>query len=308
MREMLTSYPELVKEWHPTKNGDLKPENFTPGSGKKVWWKCSEGDDHEWKIKIDHRSKGSGCPFCSGRKASKSNNFLVLFPDIATEWHPTKNHDLKPENFTSSSGAKVWWKCPKGDDHEWETEVRKRTLYHTKCPFCKNRSVSKTNNLFTKFPLLAREWHPTKNGQLSPDSLVSGCPVGDDHEWQSSCDSRRRGSGCPMCRGLKASDANNVAKKYPNLINLWHPTKNGTLLPTQVPSGTDRKLWWRCPKNSQHEWSQAPYTVTKKGEPCPYCGLRKLGKDNTLQVLYPTIAKEFHAQKNGILMANNCFS
>ena len=63
----LSSYPHLVKEWHPTKNKDLKPEDFTPRSGKKVWWQCPKGEYHEWKATIHDRSKG-GCPFCSGRK------------------------------------------------------------------------------------------------------------------------------------------------------------------------------------------------------------------------------------------------
>jgi hypothetical protein len=34
----LSSIPHLVKEWHPTKNGDLTPDDFTHGSNKKVWW------------------------------------------------------------------------------------------------------------------------------------------------------------------------------------------------------------------------------------------------------------------------------
>ncbi len=63
----LSYYPHLVKEWHPTKNGELRPENFTHGSNEKVWWQCPKGEYHEWKATIHDRSKG-GCPFCSGRK------------------------------------------------------------------------------------------------------------------------------------------------------------------------------------------------------------------------------------------------
>ncbi len=40
--------PELVAQWHPTKNGQLTPCDVTAGSGRKVWWKCPKGDDHEW--------------------------------------------------------------------------------------------------------------------------------------------------------------------------------------------------------------------------------------------------------------------
>ena len=57
---------ELSKEWHPTRNKSLSPYDVTPGSGKKVWWICNKG--HEWKASIDHRARGRGCPYCSGRK------------------------------------------------------------------------------------------------------------------------------------------------------------------------------------------------------------------------------------------------
>jgi len=53
----------LMSEWHPTKNGSLTPYDFSLGSGKSVWWKCSRG--HEWKAVICNRSKGVGCPICS---------------------------------------------------------------------------------------------------------------------------------------------------------------------------------------------------------------------------------------------------
>lgn len=36
-------YPKLAKEWNYNKNVKL-PSEFMAGSGKKVWWKCSE--DH----------------------------------------------------------------------------------------------------------------------------------------------------------------------------------------------------------------------------------------------------------------------
>lgn len=35
---LASEYPELIKEWHPQKNGLLSPENVAPKSSKKVWW------------------------------------------------------------------------------------------------------------------------------------------------------------------------------------------------------------------------------------------------------------------------------
>lgn len=65
--DLATTNPELVKEWDYAKNGDLKPEQFTHGCPKKVWWKCKNG--HSWKATIANRSNGSGCPKCNDRKS-----------------------------------------------------------------------------------------------------------------------------------------------------------------------------------------------------------------------------------------------
>jgi len=50
------THPELAKQWHPSKNGELSPEKVSKGSNKKVWWKCPEGDDHEWEAIIALRT------------------------------------------------------------------------------------------------------------------------------------------------------------------------------------------------------------------------------------------------------------
>ena len=41
--------PEIIIEWHPTKNGDLTPDKVSEGSGAIVWWKCSKDLDHQWQ-------------------------------------------------------------------------------------------------------------------------------------------------------------------------------------------------------------------------------------------------------------------
>ena len=59
---LLSNHPDVARQWHPTKNGDKKPEDFRPGSNEKVWWLCER--NHEWEATIVNkiRPKGSGCP------------------------------------------------------------------------------------------------------------------------------------------------------------------------------------------------------------------------------------------------------
>lgn len=130
---LATVNPELAKEWHPTKNGALTPHELASKSGKKVWWKCERG--HEWETSPNVRSKGIGCPYCSGRCATEEYNLLQLHPDICLEWDYDKN-TKPPSEYTPVSGQHTWWIC-KECKKSWETMISCRTANNTGCPYCK---------------------------------------------------------------------------------------------------------------------------------------------------------------------------
>ena len=124
----LTKYPDLVAQWHPTKNGVVSPEQVFAGSSRRCWWKCPAGPDHEWRTTVNNRtSAGMGCPCCSGRKLSVTNSLAALHLDIAAQWHPTKNGAVTAKQVVAGSHKKCWWQCPEGCDHEWEAMVITRT-------------------------------------------------------------------------------------------------------------------------------------------------------------------------------------
>jgi len=73
------SEPELLKEWHPTLNGDLTPRKVNIIHPKPVWWICSQS--HEWQATIKSRIRGDGGPLCgkdpyknSPREATNTSN------------------------------------------------------------------------------------------------------------------------------------------------------------------------------------------------------------------------------------------
>ena len=199
-----TKNPELSKQWHPTKNGNLTPNDVTTGKNDKAWWRCQKG--HEWQANVRSRNKGAGCPFCSGRYASEENNLQVINPRLAEEWHPMKNGDLTPKDVLPYSKDRVWWKCKKS--HEWQASV----IYRTKrrgCPSCSRKTATKEYNLQVLNPKLAGQWHPTKNGDLTPKDILPGahkrvwwqCDKG--HDWKAYVFSRNKGFGCRQCNRQK---------------------------------------------------------------------------------------------------------
>ena len=301
---LATQYPEIAAQWHSTKN-DKTPAEVVAGSNKKYWWICPEGQDHEWEASLSNRTaKKSGCPFCVGQKLSVTNSLAEKHPDIAAEWHPTKN-DKTPAEVVAGSNKKYWWKCPEGPDHEWEATVVSRTNQGSGCPFCAGKQVSDTNSLATQYPEIAAEWHPTRNGDLTPADVVAGsdkkvwwkCPNGPDHEWQVSVDNRSRGKGCPFCAGLKVSVTNSLAAQNPDIAKQWHPTKNDKT-PAEVVAGSAKKYWWKCPEGPDHEWEATVDKRTYQGSGCPFCAGRQVSDTNSLATQYPEIAAQWHPTKN----------
>lgn len=69
---MLSALPELVAQWHPTKNGESSPQSIGVSSKMKVWWlgECS----NEWDASVVNRVNGAGCPICAGRRVLKGFN------------------------------------------------------------------------------------------------------------------------------------------------------------------------------------------------------------------------------------------
>lgn len=103
----------LKAEWDQEKNAPLRFEDVTPGSDRKVWWRCDKG--HSWQAKVSNRFRGTGCPFCAGHRILPGENDLqTVYPEIAQEWHPTKNGDLSPGEVAPHSNQYAWWKCVEG--------------------------------------------------------------------------------------------------------------------------------------------------------------------------------------------------
>ena len=209
---------ELAKQWHPTKNTGLSPTDITPGSNKKVWWQCEK--DHEWQAAICDRTSGHGCQECwKDRRASlvrkplSEKSLAFLHEDVSSEWHPKKNGQLTSADFTPGSHRKVWWLCEKG--HEWQAVISSRTSGRG-CPYCAGKKVGYGNSFGDIEKEIAKQLHPTKNGDFSPYEVRPGshkkvwwlCHNG--HEWEAVIKERTYGTGCPHCWREKGKKANKL--------------------------------------------------------------------------------------------------
>ncbi len=68
---LATLYPDLAKELHPAKNGDLTADEVMAGSNRLVWWKCGKCR-HVWAARVAARAGGgSNCQVCRKRDERK---------------------------------------------------------------------------------------------------------------------------------------------------------------------------------------------------------------------------------------------
>lgn len=149
--------PDLLEEWDWEKNNELgyDPYVLTYGSTKKVWWSCPKCKS-DYDARISNKVRGRSCPYCSGKKVNHTNSLQTLNPELAKEWHPTKNGELTPHDVTCGVSRKVWWvgKC----SHEWESSVDQRTSKNTSCPYCSSKKILiGFNDIWTTNPDLAKQ-------------------------------------------------------------------------------------------------------------------------------------------------------
>lgn len=334
--------PEIAAEWHPTKNGNLTPYDVTYGSKQQVWWlgKCG----HEWKSQINNRRNTPGCPICIGRRIVPGINDLASEnPDIAKEWHPTKNGELTPDRIASHSNKAVWWLGVCG--HEWRAQPNDR-VNGSGCPVCKmERSTSFEEkaiaHYLSKLTVVEESAHPLKSRKeldiylpelrvaVEYDGEAYHRSVEKDLRKNKECEEsgirliRIREPNCPEMAGcptivmesrndeglskalmilmrmlfpdrkrfpridlnkdrasiyesyVKSAKDKSFAELNPELLSYWNKERNGALNPEYVKSLSSKKLWWKCDKG--HEW-QATVANFTNGSRCPYCSGRKVLK------------------------------
>lgn len=212
--DLKTTHPELSKQWDLEKNPDL-PSEVLSGSTKKVWW--IGGCGHSWEESPNARAhKNRGCPVCAGKRVQRGVNDLgTAHPELVEEWSP--ENLLSPFEVSAGSSKKVWWRCKKG--HEWEALVHTRSK-GTGCPYCSGRRVTPgVNDLLTKNPRIAKEWHPENEGDPYSTQWHSNkrvkwlCSKG--HEWENTVTSRVfEDSGCRQCGFQGSSQAEQQVAEF----------------------------------------------------------------------------------------------
>ncbi|DBA68636.1 TPA: hypothetical protein ACH3X2_013573 [Trebouxia sp. C0005] len=240
-----------------------------PGSNHKVWWSCDKCPDslpHVWEAIVNTRSRGTGCPYCSGNAICQHNTLARKAPQVAMYWDAKKNHPLSSHQVTASSNIRAHWKCSVCL-HEWRAPVMLKACSNSGCPKCAKanggRRTDGTRQMHPTFAAakhaLLEQWDHDKNRENGsfPDntSLRSSkriwwcchaCPKGQIHSWQARPAMRtsdRIATGCPFCAGYKVCECNSLETICPDIAADFDIEQNG-VSPAEVTSSTLTKYNW----------------------------------------------------------------
>ena len=214
----------------------------------------------------------------------KEKSLENMYPTIAKEWDYKLNKGLKPSQFYANSSRKVWWICPNG--HSYESTISHRVVDKNNCPFCSNQKILKGyNDLATTNPEMLKEWNYEKNNILNlfPDNVFKGShkkvwwKCEKNHEWQASISNRVRGRKCPICSNrLVVKGINDLKTTHSQILEMWNYKRNEELgfNPEKLSFGSDKKVWWICPK-CKNEWQQRISHISN-GIGCPNCHYNSL--------------------------------
>lgn len=354
----------LMLDWDYELNKDLPLDELTLRSNKYANWKCHKCG-HKWNTKINNRGiLGRNCPKCArkaagekhSKEAAKKNNFAKHFPELAKEWHPTKNGSLKPEDVSVSSEKRVWWKCS-WCGNSWHMMVKTRTGEKKGgCPNCSKLSTSfpeqaiyyyikkafkdainKDQTFGTEFDIFIPSiktaieydgvhWHSkdkvykrdVKKDQICEKEKIKlirfrdpilkktgyayiiNCLDGNDIELEKGIEKLfdylniknidiniKEDTTKIMSMYKRNLKENSLAVKFPELAKEVHPTKNGEIKAENIPWGSGKKILWLCSKCG-YEWRTSPNQRTRhynnSAYGCPVCGRKKVYQSNHIKI------------------------
>ena len=272
--DLATTHPQVAAQaegWDPSK--------ITYGNNQKLKWKCGKG--HVWLADPGSRTRGRGCPYCSGNKVLAGfNDLATTHPKLASQvmgWDPT--------TLSAGSNKKLKWKCEQ--EHIYKATIANRSLNNSGCPFCSSNSVlAGFNDLATTYPKIAAQadgWDPKTVAPFSGRREKWRCGVG--HSYKAAISMRTsRDSGCPFCSHKKVLKGfNDLATTHPQVAAQaegWDPSK--------IIAGSNKKLNWKCEEG--HLYSSTPH-MRSSDRSCPFCsGNKVLVGFNDLATTHPELA------------------
>ena len=313
INDLATTHPQLAKEWHPTKNLPLTPEQVSYGTAKKIWWVCLEG--HEYLATINHRTCGrTNCPICnSGRQTSFAEQAIFFyikkaFPDAINRYTDIFTKGMELDIYIPSIRMGIeydgmaWHKADK-----FEREIKKYNICHDHdiklirikegrkgfSGFEKYRNtadyiVGIGEDMFAPGNLNFAIWQLQnyiafcQNCKTNGPLLLTSVSTNMDIPIVFPIDIDIKRDELEIRKYMTKIKGKSLGDLYPKLVKEWHPTKNGEITPYKIKSHSNFKAWWICPQCNNEYYASVSHRAYGTG--CPKCGILKNTKSRSKPV------------------------
>ena len=312
INDLLTKFPDVTLDWNYSKNKDIGPDDVTPRSIKKVWWKCHICG-YEWKTAINvhivvendtlHFRK---CPVCMGRIAlSGINDLATTHPSLAKEYVPELN-TIPLSSIRAGSPRKITWRCQKC--HQVFTTSPENRIQKSSrggCPYCSGRyPIPNVTDFASQYPHIALEWDYDKN-QKRPEDYTYGstynafwkCRENPMHKWKALINDRKPGfKRCPYCNDPET--ILDLAVTKPKLVKYWDYIKND-FGPENYTEFSNQMVYWKCKKG--HSFQNKICNYLDHDFKCHICNNSNIVEYSTeLEILYPDLIRELDITKSNV--------
>lgn len=288
----IADIPELIKYWDFDHN-TLDPHKVSFRSNKRANWICKKCKTSFQRMINNQYISPRLCKECSAKIAhEKQRKSIATYsemvanrPNMIALWDWDKN-TRDPHDLSARSGIKVWWKCHCGKSWEERPSYRYNLL-----PNCMECSMKKLNDRKNKRaikkggtwgennPKLAKQWHPTLNGNITPYDITPNCCK----EYYFLCEyghtykvapreRSERHAGCPICNsGRRTSFSEQAISYYLEKVTEAKPNyqiKNHSELDVYLPKKNaaiefDGAYWHSHPKSVERDARKDEYCRNK---------------------------------------------
>lgn len=316
--------PDIEKYWDYSLNEGKSPSDFSASASDKVWTKCPicgtsvrRNVRYTWALGDDGVGHVIHCRTCG--KRNQGNSLSALFPSIRDYWCFEKN-DHPPEQYTISSGKKVYIRCPKCgcekyvaicDAIQQDKDGNYRMALCTDCAKVKNLDTrrQKDSNIASACPDINLYWdsknicNPNERTIYTRTKIYTHCPTCGRLLYRSGINTFKKVDGiwcvkqCQKCGSTDAirekamSTSGSVISECPEIKDWWDYGKN-SMTPNDLTRGSHYEAFLKCPackavfNRDIHSFIAVHKDGNLRPVACPECGYSSKGnpEDNLVKV------------------------
>lgn len=273
--DLLTTNPEIAREWDYEKN-DVRPDEVMAGSNiKKYWFICPKG--HSYQTTILGRKRGTNCPQCNIENHSSFPERAIYYymkkyiKDVIDSYHNSiigrKEIDIfLPEwKLGIEYDGRAWHKNYKRDiEKDKICSENGILLFRIREIGCKDYESDSIKKYITAY-----------NMQELNEVILYIFNYLNNHfklKIKADVDVDRDKTQILELMNLSEKE-NSIANYCPDIKKYWDDNKNGKIQPEQISHGSEKKVFLKCEKG--HEWEKTVCNISSTIK-CPYCFGRKV--------------------------------